>query len=157
RVQERDLAGLDGVERRRSRVETGIEYLRLERGEQEARVTPVGAVLTALEQRARGLGVAAIASEALRSEAVREPTAHQLGEAARRRCQLLARELAHHQLEAVRAQLPGAELVRMAHRLEHAEAVAREAPRTVRVEPRHRQPLARDGDAILAPGVADVR
>ncbi len=40
--------------------------------------------------------------------------------------------------------------------LEHAHAGQRQAERRLRREPRHREPLGRHGDAVLAAGVAHV-
>src|SRR5262245_51289345 len=110
-VQEGDLAGFDGVDGQRARGEAGVEHLRLERGEEEARGPAIAAALAALEQRAGRLRVAPVAPEALRTEAVRQAAPRELGEPRRGRRHLRRRKLAHEQLEAVGAQLSGPELV----------------------------------------------
>ena len=73
----RQITQLDPIMGVGARIEHGVEDLRLERRDQEARGTPIPRWRAARQQLARLLGVVAQAAEALFAVAIRHAAAHQ--------------------------------------------------------------------------------
>jgi hypothetical protein len=150
-----DVPGLEAVERKGTSGQHRVEDLGLERREEEADLAAVAGDRRALEERARTRRIRRALSEALRSEAIGHAPRRHLGE---QRCHALGLgEAAQGELEAVSPQLPGAELVGMAGGLEHPHALALQGQGALGIEPRNREPLSRNRDPVLAPGVAHLR
>ena len=155
-VDHGNIAALEPHEVRLALGEHGVEDLRLQRREHEAGAASIAPRRLAGQQAPAGLRVIALAAEALCAEAVGHAEADEILEPALRPGDLRSIEVTHHDAEAIAAELPGAELVRVRRGLEHAHAGQRQAERRLRREPRHREPLGRHGDAVLAAGVAHV-
>lgn len=107
------------------------------------------------QERAPALCVAPVATEALRSEAVGHAPSLELRESLPRQRRVW-RGAAQPDLEAIPAQLAGAQFVAVGHRLEYAHPREPQREGALGLESGHREPLPRHGHAILAAGVAHV-
>ncbi len=155
-VAHREIARFELVERKRARREHGVEHLALPGRHQEARVAAIAHDDLAGTQPARALRVGAVAAEALLAESVRQSARRDLGAARLCACARRRVDAAHADREAIAAQVSGAELVGMAHRLEHARARQLERECGGRVELGHREPLRSDRHAVLASRITHV-
>ena len=155
-MYDRDVARFECADRQRPRREHFVEHGRLQRRDQEARLAAVTHSFAPGEQPGGARRVVAVAAETLLAVAIGHALAPDLREARRRARGRGDVEATHCDREAVAAQMPGSEFVRMASRLQHAGALEFQPQRALRIEIRYGEPLARDRNAILAAGVADL-
>ena len=154
-----DVAGLERVERERPRREHGVEHLRLQRRDAgSARRGDRAPELAARSSARARSALSPVAAEALRAEAIRQAARASAREPRARR----ARERSGVDARARRSRSdsPRSWPVRSLCGWRTASSTrapgSSSASAALRVEARHREPLRRDRDAVLAPGVADV-
>ena len=157
RVHDRDVAQLDARRSAAARREHRVEDGGLQRRDQEARVAAIAHRLASREQRCGALGVVAVAPEALLAVAVRHARRARARASARRGARDGRRvDVAHDDLEALPRRWPVRSLCGWRTASSTRAPGSSSASARSRIEARNREPLARDRDAILAPGIADV-
>ena len=135
-------ADLGQIARGRPQLERPVEDCRLQRREQEPAPASIPLSPLPAEQRQARRRVVAAGAEALGAEAVRHAARHQ-----RREPPLEGGEVGvvggagQHHLEAVAAQMPEAQLVRVRHRLQDLEVGVRNRQRALGCDARKAQPL----------------
>jgi len=133
-----------------------VENRRLQSGNREARFAPVFQDDLAAQEARTHLDIPTRTAEPLRSKGICHSNPTDLVESRARRIPSLFVDIAHGDFEAIPAQLPGAQLMSMQSRFDHANAFESEIHCPVRIEARHGKPLGGYGDAVLAARVTDI-
>ena len=158
-MHHREIAVEELPRRRRTPLEHLVEERRLQRRDQEPGLPPIAATPSARAIAAQHRGardrVVALAAESLATEPIRQAAPRELGQPLCRRARDRRCDFTHHDPEAIRHQVPRAQLVAVLHRLQHAPALTRERERRGRL--RGAAPTSTGGSPPTDPCVRRTR